>query len=435
MNLLLIHQAFVSGGEAGGTRHYEFGQYLAAHGDRLTVVTSTVNYLTGRPYPAARGKLLHRERVDGLEVLRAYAPAVHHRSFPWRIVAFLTFAATSVWAGLRAGPVDLVMGTSPPIFQALSAWVVARLRRRPFLLEVRDLWPEFAIDMGVLRSRALIALARGLERFLYRRADHLLVNSPAYRDYLMEKGVPEAKISLVANGVDAAMFDPEASGAALRGRFGVADKFLVVYAGALGMANDLGTALRAADLLRDRDRIHFLFVGDGKERANLEQEARRLALPNVTFAEPVPKDQMREVLAAADAGLAILMNIAMFRTTFPNKVFDYMAAGRPTVLAIDGVIRRVIEEAEGGLFVPPGDPGALAAAVERLAGDEALADRMGRSARRYVVAHFDRKALADAFHQLTRRLADRGRRPPRLRTRRGDDEAVSGETTTGAIGP
>src|SRR5262249_43300642 len=160
------------------------------------------------------------------------------------------------------------------------------------------------------------------------------------------------KIEVIPNGVDVSMFDPEATGMAIRSRYGLEGKFLVVYAGAHGMANDLGTALRAAEILRDHDTIRFLFVGDGKERANLEEMARRLGLSNVVFAGPVPKDEMPDVLAAADASLAILMNIKMFRTTYPNKVFDAMAAGRPTLLAIDGVIREVIEQAQGGLFVP-----------------------------------------------------------------------------------
>ena len=378
MNVLLIHQAFVSGREAGGMRHYEFGLRLAARGDRLTVITGRVNYLTGRSVGDGMRRPPLREDVDGLKVLRVYTPAVLHRGFARRVLAFLVFATTSTWAGLRSGPIDLVMGTTPPIFQALSAWIVARVRRRPFLLEVRDLWPEFAVGMGVLKNPVLIRLARTIEQFLYRHSDHILVNSPAYRDYLVARGVPSGRISLIPNGADVAMFDPDADGASVRDRFGLRLRFLVVYAGAIGMANCLGTVLKAADLLRGQDDVHFLLVGDGKERTNLEREACRLGLRNVTFAGPVSKDRMPEVLAAADACLATLMNIPMFTTTYPNKVFDYMAAGRPTLLAIDGVIRAVVEEAGGGLFIPPEDPDALARAVIALRDDADGRVRMGR---------------------------------------------------------
>lgn len=406
MNILLIHQAFVLGREAGGTRHYDLGRMLATQGDHLKVVASQVSYLTGLRVGGGRAGFCYRENVDGIDVLRAYAPAVHNKSFAWRVVGFLVFSATSSWAGVRSGPVDLVMGTTPPIFQALSAWLVARLRRKPFLLEVRDLWPDFAIDMGVLRNPILKSVARRVESFLYRHADHILVNSPAYRDYLLGKGIAPEKVSFVANGVDVTMFRPSADGAAVRRRFGLEGKTLVVYAGAHGAANDLGTLLDAADRLRDDPRVHFLFIGDGKERPNLAAEASRRGLQNVTFAGVVPKDEMPDVLAAADICAATLQDIRMFRTCYPNKIFDYMAAGRPTVLAIDGVIRKVVEDSGGGIFVPPGDAEAVAAAVRRLGDDPVLRAGMGRAARRHVEEHFDRRAQAEEFRKVLRRLVD-----------------------------
>lgn len=399
--VVLIHQAFASPGEPGGTRHYELARYCVEHGHAVTIVASRISYLTGQ-------RMAEREQdLAGVRVLRAYAYPALHRSFVWRIIAFLSFMLSSVWTALRVGPVDVVMGTTPPIFQAVSAWVVALVRRRPFLLEVRDLWPEFAIGMGVLKNPVLIKLSRWLEKFLYARATHLLVNSPAYRDYLIGKGVSAGKISLIANGVDPEMFDPAADGAALRQKWQLADKFVVTYAGALGQANDIPTLLQAAAQLRDQAQIHFLLVGDGKERPALEAKARELRLSNVTFTGSQPKAAMREVLALSDACVAILQDIPMFRTTYPNKVFDYMAAGRPTVLAIDGVIRQVIEAAQGGLFVPPGEATALARAVIQLSADREQARAMGRAARAYVVEHFNRQQQAADFAALLQQLAAR----------------------------
>lgn len=187
------------------------------------------------------------------------------------------------------------------------------------------------------------------------------------------------------------MFDPEADGAAVRREYGLDGRFVVLYAGAHGPANDLGIVLQAADRLRDRKDIAFILVGDGKEKQNLMRQAQEMALPNVYFIPAQPKSRMPELLAAADAGLAILKDVPVFATTYPNKVFDYMAAGRPTVLAIDGVIREVVEAAEGGVFVPPGDPDALAEAVSDLADDRGRCRRLGRSARAYIEAHFERR--------------------------------------------
>jgi len=398
MHCLLIHQAFAGPGEPGGTRHYEIGLHLARSGHRLTVVAGRVSYLTGAPVDdsldsVARGK--------GVSIVRAWAPATLHRSFVWRVAAFVAFMASSLLKGLKVRGVDVVLGTSPPIFQAVSAWAVAALKRVPFVLEVRDLWPEFAIDMGVLRNPFIIRLARFLERFLYRRAKYIVVNSPAYRDYLLRNGVSGRKVAVVPNGVDTAMFDPEDDGAEVRARLKVSrDETLVMYAGALGMANDIPTLLGAAERLRHRADIRFVLVGDGKERPALEERARQRGLANVVFTGAVPKNEMPRTLAATDICVAILMPIPMFKTTYPNKVFDYMAAGRPTVLAIDGVIRQVVESAEGGVFVEPGNPVTLADAIARLADDPPRRVEMGRSARRYVGEHFDRAAQAEEFTGL-----------------------------------
>lgn len=399
MNILLLHQAFATPQQGGGTRHYEMAQHLVAHGNSFTVVASNIGYLTGARVSECRG-LISAERVDGLNIFRAYTYPALHRSFVWRTVSFLSFMLTSVAAGLRAGPVDLVMGTTPPIFQAASAWLVAALRRRPFLLEVRDLWPEFAIGMGVLTNPVLITLSRWLEHFLYTHADHLLVNSPAYRDYLLGKGIAAHKVTLIPNGVTPEVFFPQRRGESFRAQWGVEGKFVAIYAGALGLANDIPTILAAADLLRDNPAIQFVLVGDGKERPALEERVRRLGLANVTFAGTLPKAAMPEALAAADVCVATLQNIPMFTTTYPNKVFDYMAAGRPTVLAIDGVIRQVVEAAQGGVFVPPGDASALALAVLALSTNPAAVQTMGKNASTYVSAHFNRADQARDFERL-----------------------------------
>ncbi len=284
MHVLLIHQGFVSPNDAGGTRHYELGKRFVADGHDFTIVASDISYFKGQKHEGSR----HQE-FDGIQVRRAWTYDSLHRSFVWRVVAFLSFMVSSVWEALKVRNVDVVIGTSPPIFQGLSAWVVATLKWKPFILEVRDLWPEFAIDMGVLKSPVLIWLSRQLELFLYHRARHIVVNSPAYRIYLMEKGVPGSKITFIANGVDPQMFETLVSGDNLRQQWNLEEKFVVTYAGALGMANDLDTVLDAAGQLVGEPHIHFLIVGDGMLRANLERRALSLGLHNVTFTVLAPR--------------------------------------------------------------------------------------------------------------------------------------------------
>jgi glycosyltransferase involved in cell wall biosynthesis len=396
MKILLINQSFVSPNEPGHTRHFEMAQYLRQHGHELVIVGGDVNYQTGQSTTKRRRIFESVEQnIDGIRILRAYVYPSLHRSYFWRIVSFFSFMFSSVWTALHVKDVDLVMGTTPPIFQAVSSWVVSLVRRKPFLLEVRDLWPEFGIGMGVLKNPIIIAMSRWLENFLYARATHILVNSPAYRKYLLEKGLPEKKVTFIAYGTDVDMFNPGVDGMAIRRKLGLDDKFVVLYAGALGAANDIYTLLRAADRLRDEPKIRFVLFGDGKERVKIVEEARRRNLENVLIAGVYPKKEMPFVLASSDVCLAILQNILMFRTTYPNKVFDYMAAGRATILVIDGVIREVIETSHGGVFVEPGDDERLAKTVLELANDPERVRQMGKNAREYLVKNLDRRDRLD----------------------------------------
>jgi glycosyltransferase involved in cell wall biosynthesis len=395
MKILLLNQSFVSPDEPGHTRHFEMAQYLRGCGHELVIVGSDSNYQTGLRTVDRKG-LFVEQVVDGVHILRAYSAPTLHRSYFWRFISFFSFMFSSVWTALQVKDADLIMGTTPPIFQAISAWLVASVRRKPFLLEVRDLWPEFAIGMGVIKHPGLIALAHSLERFLYARATHILVNSPAYKEYILGKGVLESKITFIPYGTDIEMFNLGVDGSSVRSKLGLDDRFLVLYAGAMGQAHDLYTVLRAARRLNDDTHIRFVFFGDGKERLNLESEAQRLGLKNVLFAGTCPKKEMPSVIAASDVCLAILQNIPMFRTTYPNKVFDYMAAGRPTVLAIDGVIRDVIESSGGGVFVEPGNDELLAKTVLELSKDPERVKQMGENARAYMVKNLDRR---DKMHE------------------------------------
>ena len=403
MHALLIHQAFVSPDDAGGTRHYELARRFVDGGQQFSIVASDLSYLSGK-------KCAKDDRIqdfDGVKVRRAWTYSSLHRSFVWRVVSFLSFMLTSVWTAMSVKNVDLVIGTSPPIFQAVSAWIVSVIKWRPLLLEIRDLWPEFAIDMGVLKNPVLIWLAKRLERFLYARANHLLVNSPAYRDYLIGLGISPSKISFIANGVDPEMFQVENGIFDLRDEYKLHGKYIVIYAGAMGMANNLEVVIEAAALLANVPDVHFLMVGDGKDRSKLESLSFQANLANITFTGPRPKSEMPRILATSDACLAVLRDIPMFRTTYPNKVFDYMAAARPVILAIDGVIRQVVEAAAGGIPVPPGDPKAMADAIHSLYLNQARSTQMGQSAREYVIKYFDRNQQAQQFSKLIAQMGSK----------------------------
>jgi glycosyltransferase involved in cell wall biosynthesis len=410
MHILLIHQAFAALDEPGGTRHHELARFLVSKGHRVTVIASPVSYLTGGPasgscHPQGEwqggqsgAKTARDSGGGGITILRAYTYRALHKSFVHRVFAFFSFMVSSFFIGLGVRNVDVVWGTSPPIFQGVTAWLLARLKGAKFLFEVRDLWPDFAIAVGVLKSPTLIKLSYWLEKFLYRRADRMMVNSPGYVEHVRGHGA--RFVELIPNGADPQMFNPLDNGQTFRQKNLLTNKFVVLYAGAHGISNDLTVALDAAKLLENEKRIQFVFLGDGKEKENLIAYAKELGLENVTFLPPVPKTGMAMALAGADACLAILKPLDEYKTTYPNKVFDYMAAGRPVLLAIDGVIREVVEAAGCGLFAQPGDPAALAKAAARLAANRDETLRMGRAGRTYLEERFSREALAEKLTEL-----------------------------------
>lgn len=398
MHILLIHQAFTTLEEAGGTRHIEFARHLAKHGHQITIISSPISYLTGKPRRPLIKWQEKQELEPGITIYQTYTYPLLHQSFFHRVLSFISFMFSSFFAGIKIHQVDLVWGTSPPIFQSVTAWLLAKTKKAPFVLEIRDLWPAFAIAMGVLKNPILIKSSQWLESFLYKQANQVIVNSPGFIDYVTERGA--RYVQLIPNGADPAMFSEPANGKNYRRQLELEDKFVVTYAGAHGPSNDLGVVLQAAEILKDKKDICFLLVGDGKEKKVLQNHASLRDLNNVRFMPPVPKLEVHRILAASDACIAILKPLEWYKTTYPNKVFDYMAAERPVILAIDGVIREVIEHANAGIFVKPGDPQALAQAILSLYQNPEQSKQLGKNGRAYVIKYFDRDKIAEQLIQL-----------------------------------
>ena len=393
--------------EAGGTRHIEMARHLAANGNRVTIITGTTSYLTGVKRASAGETQNKTEEIPGVTVIQTWCYAALHRGFIPKLLSFFSFMFSSFFAGLRVRSVDAVWGTSPPIFQSFTAWLIAFLKRKPFLFEVRDLWPAFAVAMGVLKNPILIRLSLWLERFLYRHADQLIVNSPGFIDHMREKGAQN--IEVVPNGVDTSMFQPDIDPLTKRIELGLDQKFVVLYAGAHGPSNDLDVIVDAAAYLQQEHPIHFLLVGDGKDKIRLQSRVIQKGLRNITFLPPVKKNDMKNMLACADVCIAILKPLELYKTTYPNKVFDYMAAGKPVLLAIDGVIRSVVEEAGAGLFIPPGDPIAFAESTLRCLQEPEQVRQMGIAGKEYVTTHFNRSDLSAEFEKILLRLMEKGK--------------------------
>ncbi len=406
MHILVVHQYYLRPDEAGGSRWNEFARYWAAAGHRVTVLAGMVHYATGRKHPQYRRRLLVTEYEKGVTVKRCHVSEAYNRSFAGRAWAYASFALSSTLAGLTLPRPDVIVATSPPLTVGLTGIALAKWRRCPLVFEVRDLWPDFAIETGVLRSRAMIAIGYWLERISYRHARRINVLTPAFEQKLRdEKNVPAKKLCMIPNGADLDLIQPAPRDNTIRRKLNLSDKFVVTYVGAHGVANHLVQLLEAARILQhERPQVHLLLVGDGMQKPMLQQQAAQWRLQNVTFVPPVPKETIGQYLAASDVCTAVLKRLDGFKTVYPNKVFDYMAAQRPILLGIDGVARSLIEQADAGLFVQPENPHAFADAVKQLADHPDQAAQMGQHGRRYVAQHFSRKVLADNYLDILNQL-------------------------------
>ncbi len=397
-SILIVYQHYLEPNAPGFSRFNEYAPRWVRAGHAVTILSGQVNYQLGTRDEKYRGRWWTREAGPGGEtIVRVFTSGDYSRSFVGRSWAHIGFAVAAIGAVPRLGHYDVVLVSSPPLTVALPGWAAALWQRAPILFEVRDLWPEAAVTTGVLKSNSVLASGlRKVEQLAYRWSRRINVVTPAYIDNIVGRHLaPRDKFVVIPNGVDTELFQPDA---VARGRwrsvFGWGEKFVVLYAGAHGLANDLGQLLDVARELRHEPKILIATVGDGMYRKELETQARREGLSNFQLLGPYPKSDVPGILNAADACAAVLQENPTFRTVYPNKMFEYMAVEKPVLLVIDGVARELVEEARAGVYVPPRDARAFAEAVRKLTSDDVMATSMGRRGREFVKERFDRDVLA-----------------------------------------
>jgi glycosyltransferase involved in cell wall biosynthesis len=406
MRVLLVTHYFPPEVGAPQARLSEMARYWSAEGVDVTVLTGMPNHPSGIVHPPYRRAVLRRERGDGYRIVRTWLYATPNRGILRRTLGHLSFMVSSVLLGAwHTGRCDVVVVSSPTFFAIASAWLIARLRRARFVVEVRDLWPAIFVELGVLTNRRVIALLERFELAAYRAADAVVVVSDGFRDDLIRRGVPAEKVTTIRNGVDVVRFGPErADRIAARHRLGLVDgEVVVLYAGAHGISHGLPSIAAAAAQLAGEP-IRFLFVGDGEDKPKLAEAVRRHRVEStVRLLPPVAADAMPDLLAAADVCLVPLRDLPLFATFIPSKLFEYLAAEKAVVGCLRGEAARILADA-GAVVVPPEDPDALAAALRALAHDADRRREMGKQGRDYVACSFDRRALADAYRLLLARV-------------------------------
>jgi colanic acid biosynthesis glycosyl transferase WcaI len=403
VKILYISQYFPPEMGAPAARAAELSRHWARDGHEVTVLTGFPNHPTGlvpAEYRAKFRRLVSREMIDGVSVIRTWLFPFPNRRVYERMLNYSSFCASSASTGVFLSRHDVIIATSPQLLVGLSGWWLARCKRVPLVFEVRDLWPESlaAVGMGTRDSLLHRSLAR-VAGFLYRNSQHIVVVSPPFKDYLITHwNVPRDKISIVENGVEANLFSPQNSDSELRRMLGIEDKFVVCYIGTLGMAHGLKTVLEAASRLQHTaPEVVFLLIGEGAEKSRMMSVARERRLNNVRFLHQQPREQIPAYICASDACLVTLKKNEIFKTVIPTKMLEFMSCARPVILGVDGQARRIVEDARAGIFVEPENSEQIANAITQLSSSGELRELLGRNGRRHIIQHFSRSETARAY--------------------------------------
>ncbi|HOV74152.1 MAG TPA: glycosyltransferase family 4 protein [Candidatus Hydrogenedentes bacterium] len=403
MKILILTQYFPPEFGAAATRNSEHARFWAEAGHAVEVCTGMPNYPAGVVHEAYRGKWYVREEKDGYVVHRAWIYATPNRAVWRRALASLTFLVSGLICGVcKCRRPDVVIASSGPFFVGPLGWLLSVIKRAAFVFEVRDLLPQQAIDVGMIRNPLAIALLKSIEAFLYRRAKRIVAVAPASAKALADRGFDANTIVTIENGIRSDFFVPAPRENDIRAQYGWQDRFIAMYIGAHGVSQGLFTLLEAAERLADLEDVRFVFVGDGADKPRMVEWAKTRGLRNVEFLPLQDKDLMPAFYAAADACFVPLRKGDYFRINIPSKIFEIMACARPVILGAEGQALDILQQAGGGIPVAPEDPEAFAEAVRRLRADPALAGSLGANGRAYVVEHFDRRRkAADYIKALT----------------------------------
>lgn len=401
MKILYLSQYFPPEMGAPAARVSELACRWAQAGHDVQVLTGFPNHPTGVVPPQYRRKLRLRERWQGVDLLRTYVYATPNKGFAKRTASFLSFAASSVLLGAmdrRVRDCDVIVATSPQFFCAVAGWALSRVTGARFVLEIRDLWPESIVAVGLLPHRHPVTRTlEAIEQFLYRQADLLVSVTESFCEVWRAQGHDPAKMRVIKNGVDVSSFVPGERQGPARKTLGLRDEFVVSYIGTHGMAMKLEVLLDVAERLADEPDIRFLFVGEGAERQRLMADAATRGLSNVTFLGQQPREAIPELIAATDLVAVVLKKSPLFEKVIPSKIFEIFGCERPILLGVEGEAERLVRQSGGGYIVPPEDVDAMVERIREARDNPAERRRRARSGRDFVREHFDRDRLADEY--------------------------------------
>ncbi len=401
MHILYICQYFHPEMGAPAARAYEFSRRWVRAGHRVSVVCGIPNHPHGEVYPGYHEQLLHHEQIEGVDVYRSWVYVTPNSGFFRRTLNYLSFGASSVIASEAVPRPDICIATSPQFFAGLSGTVVKKLKNVPFILEIRDLWPDSIEAVNIRLGGSTMKILRRIERYMYHAADEIVIVSDAFRNHIVEKGVLSQDIHWIPNGVNTSLFRERTERKYSFGP-GVDGKFIAGYIGTHGMAHGLQTVVEAAKLMQSDTGLHFVLVGEGAEKERLKREAAGLS--NITFIDRQPRETIALMLNSLDAALVLLRKAELLRTVIPSKMFEIMGAGIPMILGVEGEAKRILDEAQAGIAIEPENPAALLNAIESLRRDPGLKQWYGKNASIYVGKNFNLDSLAENYLEVLRKI-------------------------------
>ena len=407
MKITFLCQYFPPEMGAPSARTYEHSRYWAATGHDVTVVTGFPNHPTGIIRPEYRGMFARSEKIEGINVFRTWIYCAANKGFFKRVLNFLSFFFSSwVMGAILTERPHVVIGTSPQFFCAVSAYLLSVVKRVPFVFEVRDIWPQSAVELGALKNPWIIRVLERIELYLYRHAALIVIVAESFRRHIVEKGIDPQKITMIPNGIDAQYLDNGAiDPLQLRAEYGLEGKFIVSYIGTHGMSHALDTVLRAAHELKADSGVHFLFIGEGAEKKKLQAQTQELALQNITFLNEQPREQLLSFYRASNVSLVPLRDLPIFKTVLPSKIFELMGTGCPIICSVQGEAQALIERANAGLCIAPEDVEALVNAIRQLQSDKALQSSLAANGEKFVRLHYLRSNLAAKYIEEVSKIA------------------------------
>tara|TARA_Y100001935_G_scaffold181986_1_gene150746 strand:- start:10575 stop:11804 length:1230 start_codon:yes stop_codon:yes gene_type:complete len=394
MHILFLTDNFPPEGNAPASRTFEHAREWYKKGHKITVITSAPNFPEGKVFDGYKNKFLSIEEIEGINVWRVKTYIASNKGFYKRILDFISFMISSFLFGIFVKKPDVVIGTSPQFFTVISAWAIAKFKRKPFIFELRDIWPASITAVGAMQDSFIIKLLEKAELFLYEQADLIISVTKSFKLELEKRGVLPTKIMYVPNGVDLEKIKPLPKDESLSNKYNLDNKFVAAYIGTHGLAHSLEHIVEAAEILKDHKDLKIVFAGGGAVKENIKSLVNQKCLKNVVMIPAQPKDQMRKLWSLCDVSLVTLKDKELFKTVIPSKIFESMAMQKPVIISIpNGESTKIVESNNCGVVIPPENEVALSEAILTLKKNKALLGELGNNSLK-ASQEYNRKVLA-----------------------------------------